>query len=165
MRLSNSFIFHSILLIVFLQFNSHPQTIQSEIKNLSEGADIILTGKVITQNSAWDKEGSRIFTNVVIQAEEYIKGDFTEKTIVLTTPGGEVGEIGELYSHVPRFSTNEDVLLFLKKDKKNVNFTVFDGESGKITLYNDKMTGEKITSRNKKITTLKNEIKNYIEKQ
>jgi len=165
MRLSSSFIFTCILLIVFLQFNSHSQTVQSEIKNLSEGADIILTGKVITQNSAWNKEGSRIFTNVVIQAEEYIKGDYIEKTIVLTTPGGEVGEIGELYSHVPRFSTDEEVLLFVKKDKKSNNFTVFDGESGKISLYNDKTTGEKVTSRNKKITTLKSEIKNYVDKQ
>ena len=64
---------------------------------------------------------------------------------------------------MPRFSKDEDVLLFVKKDKRDLDYKVFNGEDGKMTLYTDKKTGEKMTSSNKKISTLKKEIKNYVE--
>jgi hypothetical protein len=100
-----------------------------------------------------------------LEVEEYLKGNNNNKTLVVTTPGGEVGEVGELYTHMPRFSKDEEVLLFVKKDKQETNYKVLNGEDGKMTLYTDKKTGEKITSSNKKISKLKNEIKNYVEQQ
>ena len=119
MKLFNTIIFILVLLMFFFHFDAHSQSYESLIKNLSEGADIILTGTVVEQNSSWNKDKTRIFTNVVIEAEEYLKGDYSEKSIALTTLGGEVGEVGELYSHMPRFNNYEEVLLFVKKDKKD----------------------------------------------
>jgi agmatine/peptidylarginine deiminase len=130
---------------------------------LSQNADIILTGKVVEQKSFWNKDKTRINTNAVVQAEEYLKGDYSEKTLIVTTLGGEIDDVGELYSHMPRFTNDEEVLLFVKKDKKDMKYKILNGEDGKLTLYRDK-SGELMTSFNKKISALKNEIKNYVEK-
>jgi hypothetical protein len=157
-------IFSVVMVTFFFHFDVHSQSDESKIKNLSEGADIILTGKVVEQKSNWNEDRTRIYTNVVVRAEEYLKGNYSEKSIALTTLGGEVGEVGELYSHMPRFSNDEEVLLFVKKDKKDMNYKVFNGEDGKMTLYRDK-NGEMVISGNKKISTLKNEIKNFVNKK
>ena len=164
MRLFHTIVFYVIIATFFLHLDVHSQSNVSKIKNLSEGADIILTGKVVEQNSSWNKDKTRIYTNVVVQAEEYLKGDYSEKSIALTTLGGEVDEVGELYSHMPRFSNEEEVLLFIKKDKKDMKYKVFNGEDGKLTLYRDK-NGEMVTSGDKKISVLKNEIKNFVDQK
>ena len=155
----------SILLIVFFQFESNSQTVQSQIKYLTKTADVILTGKVVNQKSQWNHDQTRISTQSTIKVDEYLKGNNIDKSIIVTTPGGEVGEVGELYTHMPRFSSDEDVLLFVKQDKKDMSYKILNGEDGKLTLYKDKNTGEIVTSFNKKISVLKKEIRNYVEKQ
>ena len=154
-----------ILLLSGFKISTLSQTKPTDIKNLSVAADVILTGKVTKQNSSWNKDKTRIYTDVTLEVEEYLKGNNGNKTLVVTTPGGEVGEVGELYTHMPRFSKDEEVLLFVKKDTKDMSYKVVNGQEGKIALYTDKKTGEKVTSSNRKISTLKKEIKNYVEQQ
>lgn len=153
------------LLIASFSTKTLPQSIQSKMQNLTEKSDVILEGKVVKQNSSWNQNKTRIFTEVTLQVDEYLKGNKVNKSIVVTTPGGEVGEIGELYTHMPRFNNDENVLVFVKEDKKDKSYKVLNGEDGKMTLYNDKLTGEKVSSSHKKISMLKKEIKNYVEKQ
>jgi hypothetical protein len=76
--------------------------------------------------------------------------------------GGEVGDVGEMYSHMPRFQDNEEVLVFLKKEDKSTNYKVFNGEEGKINVVMDPKTGEKVTTSNVQIKSLKAQIKSYI---
>jgi hypothetical protein len=159
----------NLLIIIFLiygvQSTLQAQSIQSTTKSLSENSDVILEGKVVKQNSSWNQNKTRIYTEVTVEIDEYLKGNKGNKTLIVTTPGGEVGDVGELYSHMPSFSNDEEVLLFVKKDKQGENYKVLNGEDGKLTLYRDKKTGEKVTSFNKKISTLKKEIKSYVDKQ
>lgn len=156
-----------LLLLTFLFFGMQglllSQSIQSKLKSLTDGADVILTGKVIKQTSSWNTDRSRIYTEVTVRADEYLKGDYSENTLSVKTLGGEVGDIGELYSHMPKFTNDEEVLLFVKKDNKDLSYRVLNGEEGKLTLHEDKVTGEKVTSFNKNISTLKKEIKSYVE--
>jgi hypothetical protein len=151
-----------IVIIVGLQFNSFAQLNTSEIKSLSKGADLILTGKVAQQSSSWNENKTRIYTQATIQVEEYLKGSNNGSSIVVSYPGGEVGEVGEMYSHMPRFEDNEEVLVFLKKDDKSTNYKVFNGEEGKINVIIDPRTGEKVTTSNVQINTIKAQIKSYI---
>ena len=127
-----------ILLLSGFKISTLSQTKPTDIKNLSVAADVILTGKVTKQNSSWNKDKTRIYTDVSVEVDEYLKGNSSNKTLVVTTPGGEVGEVGELYTHMPRFSKDEEVLLFVKKDTKDMNYKVLNGEDGKMTLYTDK---------------------------
>lgn len=165
MRPFRSIIFCAVLMVLLLQFEAHSQTMQAEIKNLSKGADMIVTGKVVDQTSQWNSEKSRIYTNVTIQVDEFLKGTNNQNRIVITHLGGEVGDVGETYSHVPTFKDDEDVLVFVKKSSKDESLSVFQGEEGKLTLYEDKTTGEKITSQNIKANEIKKEIKSFVEEQ
>ncbi len=133
-----------------------------KLQDLSVGADVIVTGKVTQQSSSWNEDNTRIYTRATIQVEEYLKGINNGGSVVVTYLGGEVGDIGETYSHMPRFQDNEEVLVFLKKDEKNSGYKVFNGENGKISVVNDPKTGEKVTTSNVRINSLKAQIKNYI---
>ncbi len=165
MKIHNWFI---LILFCGFQFTTFAQSSPkalSKIKMLSKGADVILTGKVSKQKSNWNKNKTRIYTEATLQVDEYIKGNNGSNSVVVTYPGGEVGDVGEWYSHMPSFKNDEEILLFAKKDKQDSHFKVFDGENGKMTLYRDKKTGEKVTSSNIKVSALKKEIKSYVAKQ
>jgi hypothetical protein len=152
----------TLAFICGFQITSYSQQLSADIESLSKGADVVLTGKVVQQNSSWNEDRSRIYTNATIQVEEYLKGNTNEGSIVVTYLGGEVGDVGELYSHMPRFEDNEEVLVFLKKDEKSTDYKVFNGESGKISVVNDPQTGEKVTTSNVRINSIKAQITSYI---
>jgi len=156
-----SFLLITIISMGFF-FAASAQDQSLEIKKLSKGADVILTGKVTKQNSSWNENKTRIFTKATLQVDEYLKGSNNKNSIEVTYPGGEVGEVGELYTHMPRFKNDEEVLVFLQKDEKNTGYKVFNGEDGKITLINDEKTGKKITSSKVRIDYLKSQIKSFV---
>ena len=162
MRLKDNFIVFGVLFVFFIQFTGFAQSDQAEVKALSKGADVILTGKVTKQQSEWTQNKSRIITKTTIQVSEYLKGNRTNGVIVVNHPGGEVDGVGELYSHMPEFQNDEEVLLFLKKDNKSNDYKVFAGEDGKVSLLKDK-SGEMMTASRIPLNSLKAEIKSYTE--
>ena len=153
------------LMLIFLGFHltAFSQEDSSGIKKLSKGADVILTGKVTQKKSSWNESKTRIYTKTTVKVNEYLKGKNDANSIEINYPGGEVDDVGELYTHMPKFEENEEVLVFLKKDEKNRGFKVLNGEAGKITVVNDAKTKEKVTSSNMHIKDLKSQIKSYID--
>lgn len=154
-----------LILVSGFFFSCFAQVSSTDVKNMSEKADIIITGKVTQQTSSWNEDNSRIYTSATIQVEEYLKGNDSESSVVVRYLGGEVGEVGELYSHMPRFEDREEVLVFLTRDEQNSNYKVFNGSDGKINVVEDQNTGEKVTTSNVKINSLKAQIKSYINEQ
>ena len=163
MQSLRNYSFFFVMILSGFYFNSLAQLSSSEIKILSEKSDIILTGKVTKQTSSWNENKTRIYTHATIQVDDYIKGNNGRNSVSVIYPGGEVGDIGEMYSHMPRFEKNEEVLLFLKKDTKNTSFKVVNGEDGKISVTTDPKTGEKVTSSKRHLSSLTAQIKNYID--
>lgn len=150
----------SLLFLILLGLNipSMSQTISADLKKITENSDAIITGKVIDQKSEWNSDKTRIFTKVNIKVDEFLKGSAHQSTIIVIHPGGEVGEVGEIYSHVPGFFDNENVLLFLQKSEDNNSYKVMEGESGKISMTDDKQTSNK-----KNISAYKKQIKTFVE--
>jgi len=155
-------LFCALIIVGGFYGQSYSQLTSSEVKSMSQNADLIITGKVIEQNSTWNENQTRIYTKATIQVEEYLKGNNNGSSLVVTYPGGEVGDVGEMYSHMPKFEDNEEVLVFLKKDEKNADYKVYNGENGKISVINDPKTGEKVTTSYVQINSLKTQIKSYI---
>jgi len=156
---------HKIFLILFLlgfYSTCFAQQEAVDLKELTTNSDAIITGKVTQKTSSWNKDKTRIYTLATVQVDEYIKGNSSGNTVTIKYPGGEVGEVGELYSHMPRFEDNEEVMVFLQKDGNSSDFKVSNGENGKISLINDPKTGELITNSNVRISTLKSQIKNIL---
>jgi uncharacterized phage-like protein YoqJ len=164
MRLNYSLLFLFSLLLSGLISVSNAQQTNAKLKHLSKEADIIVTGKISKQKSNWNANKTRIYTDATLQVDEYLKGNNKGNSVTVTYPGGEVGSIGELYTHMPRFKTNEDVLVFLKKDKKSNSYKVYDGENGEVKILKDPKTGEKVTSSSVRINYLKDQIKSYLKK-
>ncbi len=154
-----------VLMITGFYLMSFAQDKEVRLKELTKGADVILTGKVIHKHSTWNEDKSRIYTKTTVQVEEYLKGKGNGDSVEITYPGGEVGDVGELYTHMPKFENNEDVLVFLKRDQKQKGYKVFNGEEGKITLKSDSKTNEKITKSEVRITNLKSKIKRFLDEQ
>ena len=164
MNNSNKFLFPLLFLLGF-HLTSFAQKESSELKKLSKGADVILTGKVSQKKSGWNANKTRIYTTATLQVAEYLKGKTNGNSVEITYPGGEVGDIGELYTHMPKFVENEEVLVFLKKDGKNKGYKVLNGEDGKITVLNDAKTKEKVTNSNVSIKALEAQIKSLINEE
>jgi hypothetical protein len=153
----------SMLLVSGIFYSAFSQQSPPKLQRLSERADIILTGKVAKQKSSWDKNKTRIYTEATLQVNEYIKGN-NQGPVTVTYPGGEVGGVGELYTHMPRFTNDENVLVFLKRSGKTAEYQVLDGEDGKIEILKDKKTGEEVTGSQVRVSDLKAQIKKYITK-
>lgn len=155
------------LVISFLILNgistlTFSQTIKTDLKTLSVEAELVFLGKVVDQKSNWSSDHSKIYTEVTILVEELIKGSPDQNEIIVRHLGGEVGDVGELYSHMPSFTRDEEVLLFARKESDSNKYKIYSGVDGKITVYTDPNTGEKVTASNRKLSTLKNEVKSYI---
>lgn len=162
MVLRSYFLFLLIILFSGTASLSFSQQNNAALQRLTESADVIVTGNVSGQVSNWNANKSKIFTEATLKVDEYLKGNNSGSSIVITYPGGEVGGVGELYTHMPRFANNEDVIVFLKKDEKG--YKVFEGEDGKITIIKDAKTGEKMTTSNIQLKEMKTQIKKYLDK-
>jgi len=153
------------LTIVILSLSLQAKDNTSVIKKLSQKADAILSGTVSEKESSWNSSKTRIYTKATVQVDDLLKGTNTGNSVEIIYPGGEVGDVGELYTHMPTFEKNEEVLVFLKKDNNTNTYIVLNGQEGKLTVIEDSQTGEKITSSNSRITQLKSQIKSYLNEE
>jgi hypothetical protein len=153
-----------IILLSLTSFARDDSAVRKEtdkIKQLTKGADLILTGKVHKKVSGWNDSKTRIYTKTTLQVEEVLKGQKSDASVEVTSPGGEVDGIGELYTHMPRFADDEEVLVFLKKNEKDGNYRVINGEEGKISIPVDPETEKKSTGTKIQLDDLKAQIKRY----
>jgi len=156
-----------LLLLIFLTFQltSFAQKDSSRIKKLSKEADVILTGKVKQKKSSWNANKTRIYTKTTLQVEEILKGNKNGNSVEVIYPGGEVGDVGEIYTHTPKFEANEEVLVFLKKNTKSMEYRVLNGVEGKIKVISDTKTKEKVTKANVSLKEIKSQIKTILNEE
>jgi hypothetical protein len=111
--------------------------IPKDLKDLViESSDIVL-GKVIEMDTDWNTEKSRIYTNVVLEIEREIKGDFVAgEKVDLQTMGGSVEEVSLKVPASPSFNIDERVIVFFGGEP-NVNTPITGWEQGKFTVEND----------------------------
>ncbi len=155
-------LFILLAMLLGLLITANAQTISTDLKTLTKNSEAILVGKVKEQKSSWNEDKTRIYTDVTVEVEEYFKGTVSDKSIVVRHLGGEVGEVGELYTHIPTFKEQEEMVLFVKMDKNDGKYRVYDGENGKIEIMKDKDSEAKLTTSNKKVADLKKQIKSYL---
>lgn len=134
-------------------------TIQKTVTELTEKSNLVVVGKVLGIHSEWNKGKTRIYTNVTVNVEEFVKGSEPVKNIVITHLGGEVGSVGEIYSSTPRFKTNEEVMLFLHKNKRG-ELNVTKGAEGKFIVKRDKATKMKMLENGESVENIKTLIRN-----
>lgn len=157
-------IWQVVIILFLINSISFTQTHKSDLQKLSNDAEVIVIGKVTKSQSVWSDDKSKILTNVTITVDEYLKGKSASKTITITHLGGEIDGVGEIYSHHPIFSVDEDVLLFAKTDLDS-KLVVLEGENGKLLINNEREDGVRTIGQNQRLVNIKDQIKNYVVEQ
>ncbi|HVG19972.1 MAG TPA: hypothetical protein VNI02_13055, partial [Blastocatellia bacterium] len=110
------------------------------------GARAIVRAKVLSIESGFDQQHTRIYTYITLKVQEVLKGEITERKIVIKELGGQVGDqISVIYGN-PRFTRGERVLLYLDtwKDGSLRTYQMF---LGKFSVVKDPKTGHEFAIR------------------
>jgi Putative Ig domain/Matrixin/Ig-like domain from next to BRCA1 gene/FG-GAP-like repeat len=108
--------------------------------DLMIGARVIVTGKILNIESSYDTQQDRIYTYVTVKVQEVLKGEISERRIVLKELGGQVGDRGLTIWGNPQFKRDERVLLYLDTWKDG-SLRTYQMVLGKFTVVKDAVSG------------------------
>jgi hypothetical protein len=91
--------------------------LRADLPELAQTSDAIIHGTVRRVESRWSGDGRRIVTDVEIQVTEALKGE-AGGTVLVSQPGGRVGDIGQRVSGLASFTPGEEVVVFLERRGK-----------------------------------------------
>jgi hypothetical protein len=117
---------------------------QLPLKELTKASDLIVKGSVVKTeshwtNPTWDPNSKIIVTDITFRINEFIKGASHPKQVIIQTEGGEVGDIGLAVEDMPRFSSNEEAIVFLSSTTAKGVRTVINLHNGKYTIAQGKI--------------------------
>ena len=127
-------------------------------RELTDQADVVAVGKVSALTSDWNADRTRIHTRVRIDVREFLKGGGPDQSLTVLTAGGEVGDVGEIYSGMARFRSNEEVVVFART-KRAQDHELVGGEQGKVHVSEDMATGVKTVPRGIRLDDFRSEVK------
>jgi hypothetical protein len=138
------------------------QTQSASTEELAQRSEVVAVGTVTSLTSEWNENRSSIRTRVNLSVSEFLKGATSNNTLTLFIPGGEVDGVGEIYSDMPRFRTDENVFVFAKKDARGY-YRVAGGSQGKYSIHRDEISGKRLiagdTSLDDLIATVRNALR------
>jgi len=135
-----------------------PRSRALSTKELTGMAEVVALGTVSGMKSEWNADRTRIFTRVRIDVREFLKGGTAGQPLVLLTAGGEVGDVGEIYSGVAHFRHGEEVVVFAK-GKPGGDREVVGGAQGRVPVETDAVTGEKTVRGGVQIDEFRSDVK------
>ena len=135
-----------------------PRSRRLSAKEMTTMADVVALGNVSDMKSEWNADKSRIYTRVRIEVREFLKGGTPGQPLVLRTAGGEVGDVGEIYSGVAHFRPGEEVVVFAK-GRPGEDGEVVGGAQGRVPVETDAVTGEKTVQGGVQIDEFRSDVK------
>ena len=142
--------FRSFLLLTILlaatQSTLATTIVRPSDDDLIVGARAIVRGKVLKIESALDHNQNRIFTYVTIKVKEVLKGQITERRIVLKELGGQVGDQIDVTFGNPEFKRDENVLVYLDTWADG-SLRTYQMLLGKFSVVKDDVTGHEFIIR------------------
>lgn len=153
-----------LLFLPVLLGDAAAQVRKLTLDELVSKSEMILTGSVVDKYSEWNAEKTRIYTRVTVDVAEYLKGEGLEKSITVTHLGGEIGDVGELYTGTARFEKDEEVILFMKRDSRG-NLRVTGSNQGKYRIRTGNRLGKKMITDGRTVDAFIAQIKDIVEQQ
>jgi hypothetical protein len=102
----------------------------------------IVYGRVLSTRPAWDPATQTIWTHTELLVLDSPKGR-SGSTVVISEPGGVLGEVGHVFSGVPSFSVNEEVVVFLHA-QEGQRLRVTGLRQGVYSVRRDPDTGRRV---------------------
>lgn len=85
-----------------------------DLPTLDRMSESVVHARVVGMDSAWNPEGSMIFTEVTLEVLGRLRGT-ADATVVVRVPGGTVGDFTSEMEGAPRFQTGDEVVVFLSR--------------------------------------------------
>lgn len=120
------------------------------LEQMTDRADMIFTGRVVSKRAEWNAERTRIYTYVTFEVDHYFKGGTDAHVATVRLLGGRVGRYVAHLPGTPQFGIDEEVLLFCAGQQARIP-SVLGLSLGKFTISTN-TTGERMLSRD--ISTL-----------
>jgi len=103
-----------------------------EIEDLTRLSSDIFQGRVLSTNTYWNNEHTKIYTEVRFQVNGTFKGGVTTgQTVTITQLGGEKDGVMMDFAGRPDFSQGEETMLFTTRGKRS-DFVVVGMKQGKM---------------------------------
>jgi hypothetical protein len=138
------------------------QSIPLSTQQLTLQSDVVAVGTVAATQCEWSAGKTRITTRVTITVREFLKGGGGEQQITVLTPGGEIGDVGELYCGAARFQKDEEVVVFAKR-QQGPAMQVAGGAMGKFTIERDKTTQVLMTAPGITLDNLRSQVRSAVQ--
>ena len=106
----------------------------------------IISGRVIGLSTSVDVNSDLVYTYIRLEVNRVLKGNVTEREIVLKELGGETRDRGTLIWGMPRFEAGQEVLVYLNTWPDGA-LRVHQGFLGKFNLNRDVSTGRVFVER------------------
>ena len=125
------FVFTVTFLSLFTIPRAEPAMVERSLAQLTQDADLIVVGKVESVTS--QMLNGKIWSSATILVESKIKGELEagQGTVVVSFPGGKVGDIGMQVEDSPNYRKDEEVVAFLKKIQGESHFLTVGSSQGK----------------------------------
>ncbi len=142
-----AFVFAGIMVALFAVTLSTATTIvELSLKDLCMASSDIIIARVVTVKSYLHPVNGEIYSDIQLEVEGTIKGQFQNQDgLELTVYGGTVNGITSFIVGAPQFRIDEQSVFFLSEgppvDLKR-NFSVVGLSQGKFDIFIDKKTGE-----------------------
>ena len=159
-----------ILLIAFLAAiaasNAEAGTSQKlSFERLIAEADVIARGRVDELKSRQDSDRRSFTTVVTVSVERQFKGPKIS-SLAIEQPGGSIGDLAQGVPGLPEFSSGESVIIFLKRQRRDV-YRVVGGKQGKFivkTLPGKNEVVEDLAHRTEALDTFVDRLTNMIKR-
>ncbi len=135
------------LIMIFSSLECNAQTKKMSTRELARKSTSVVYGKCSGIKCKWNQSQDIIFTEVTIVPEGYVKGNLGGQ-IILTVPGGRIGDIIYQVSEMPVFEPGEEVFAFIYRHPSGKNL-VTGGFQGKMKIEKDKATGKRMVKSKK----------------
>ena len=113
-----------------------PEAVMVEVslEQLTRDADLIVVGKVESVTSQMINGKISSFATILVESK--IKGELEpeQSEIVVSFPGGKVGDIGMQVEDSPNYKKDEEVVVFLKKIQGESYFFTVGSSQGKFII-------------------------------
>jgi hypothetical protein len=131
------------VLLVFFASAAHATTVlRVDVDDLTDQATVVVRGEVESVVSKWveTESAKSICTLVTLKVTRVLKGK-AEARIVVTCPGGKVGDSQLKVSGVPEFVKGEKAVVFLWKNRFG-DYLPLGMNQGRFRIRKDPKTGE-----------------------
>ena len=117
------------------------------VEQLIEFSRAVVTGRVVDISVGRDIATDAIYTYVTVSVADVLKGDISDRTVVLKQVGGELADEGLRVFDQATFTVGEDVLLFLEARPRDGTLYTSALWQGKWTIEQDAAGGERTVAR------------------